>query len=196
MLVSTFKEFAFDVPIVVDKNMVIIKGHARREAAIRAGMDTVPYIIREDLTDAQVKAARIADNKLAESEWDYELLKIEMGGLKELGFDLEQTGFEKNIVDAILSTPEQLNYDGFGDYNGLDGGSEEYSGSNEKQDVEGKKDGRRFVFMASFGTLKNAEDFLKFIGVEPPTFNKNSETKAIDGDKHLEILEDLYARTD
>jgi len=65
-VMESIKEYGFTNPIIVDADMVIIAGHTRREASILAGLDRVPYIVRDDLTPEQVKAYRIADNKLAE----------------------------------------------------------------------------------------------------------------------------------
>jgi DNA modification methylase len=93
-LASMIAEYGHDVPIVVDANNVVIKGHGRLLACKKLGMETVPVIIRADLTPAQAKAARIADNKVAESEWDMDLLRLELTELDELGFDLDLTGFE------------------------------------------------------------------------------------------------------
>jgi len=103
-IASSIAEFKFDQPIVVDAKGVIIKGHGRREAAIRIGLNLVPVIARDDLSPAQVKAARIADNKTAESEWDFELLQDEIALLKDEGFDLSLTGFdmeELGIFDIV-----------------------------------------------------------------------------------------------
>ena len=80
-VLESIKEFKFRNPILVDANMVIIAGHTRREASILAGLTEVPYIVADDLTPEQVKAYRIADNKLAElSSWDEEMLKEELWG--------------------------------------------------------------------------------------------------------------------
>ena len=92
---ASIKEFGFKIPIVIDKDNVIVCGHTRVKAAKRLGLETVPCIIADDLTDAQIKAFRIADNRTAEfAEWDNELLSIELEQLQELDFDLELTGFE------------------------------------------------------------------------------------------------------
>jgi DNA modification methylase len=93
-LASMIAEYGHDVPIVVDADNVIIKGHGRLLACQKLGMTTVPVIVRDDLTPTQVKAARIADNKVAESDWDEDLLRLELTELDELGFDLDLTGFE------------------------------------------------------------------------------------------------------
>lgn len=89
---ASIKEFGFKVPIVIDKDNVIIAGHTRLKAAQKLGLTEVPVIIADDLTEEQVKAFRIADNKVAElAEWDFEKLEME---LKELNIDMNQFGFE------------------------------------------------------------------------------------------------------
>lgn len=76
---ASIKEFGFKVPIVVDKDNVIIAGHTRLKAAKSLGLDTVPCIIADDLTEEQVKAFRLADNKTGElAEWDIEKLHEEL----------------------------------------------------------------------------------------------------------------------
>jgi ParB-like chromosome segregation protein Spo0J len=93
----------FDVPIVVDKNKVIIKGHGRREAALRLGLKSIPVIVRDDLDEYAVMASRIADNKVAESDWDDEKLKFEFGTLQSHDYDLTDTGFDLKEIEKILS---------------------------------------------------------------------------------------------
>mgnify|MGYP003312426855 CR=1 FL=1 len=102
-VLESIKEFGFRNPILVDADMVIIAGHTRREASILAGLEKVPYIVADDLTPEQVKAYRIADNKLAElSNWDEELLKEELWGLQEADFSLEVLGFtELDLKDLF-----------------------------------------------------------------------------------------------
>lgn len=102
-VLESIKEFGFRNPILVDADMVIIAGHTRREASILAGLERVPYIVADDLTPEQVKAYRIADNKLAElSSWDDELLKEELFGLEEVDFPLEVMGFtEMDLKDLF-----------------------------------------------------------------------------------------------
>lgn len=91
------------MPIIIGKDNVIVTGHTRLLAAKKLGLETVPCVIADDLTPAQIKAFRIADNKTAEfSEWDDEMLKLEFEELGELDFDLNLTGFDKSEVEKLL----------------------------------------------------------------------------------------------
>lgn len=94
-VMNSIKEFGFKVPIVVDKNNVIVAGHTRYKASKRLGLKEVPCIIADDLTDEQIKAFRLADNKVSElAEWDKDLLNLE---LNDLQLDMEQFGFIPEI---------------------------------------------------------------------------------------------------
>lgn len=89
---NSIKEFGFKVPIVIDKNNVIVAGHTRLEACKRLGIKEVPCVVADDLTDEQVKAFRLADNKVSEfSKWDFDLLTDE---LKDLDINMEDFGFD------------------------------------------------------------------------------------------------------
>jgi len=101
-LAGAIAEFGFDQPIVVDGDGIIIKGHGRLLASKKLKLKEVPVLVRTDLTPAQVKAARIADNRLAESEWDEDLLKVELLDLKNSSFDLALTGFDTKELDQLL----------------------------------------------------------------------------------------------
>jgi len=95
-LANSIREFGFKNPIVVDKNNVVINGHTRLKACKLLGYKTVPTLIADDLTPEQVKAYRLADNKVAEnSKWDKKLLKAELEGLGDLdlSFDMVDFGF-------------------------------------------------------------------------------------------------------
>lgn len=93
---QSIKEFGFKVPIVVDKDNEIIAGHTRKKAALEIGIKEVPVIIADDLSDEQVRAFRLADNKVAEfSEWDMELLQSELNMLEDLNMD--DFGFDMNL---------------------------------------------------------------------------------------------------
>lgn len=92
---SSIKEFGFKQPIVVDSDGVIIVGHTRYKAAKKLNMQEVPVLYASDLTNEQVKAYRLADNKTAEfSEWDAELLCEELQDLYNASFDMSPFGFE------------------------------------------------------------------------------------------------------
>ena len=101
---SSIKEFGFNSPIILDKDNVIIAGHTRYLAAQKLGLEEVPCINVEHLSPTQIKAYRIADNKVAEySDWEDELLKLELEQLKELEFDLNLTGFEEWETEHLLN---------------------------------------------------------------------------------------------
>ena len=88
---------------LVDKDNVIVAGHTRRRAAEELGIKEVPVLMIEDLTDEQIKAFRIMDNKSNEfAEWDNDLLREEFKILKDTGFDLELTGFSEEDVESEL----------------------------------------------------------------------------------------------
>lgn len=102
-MASLIKEFGFKVPVVARSDGSVVDGHLRLMAARHLGMETVPVVLADEWTEAQVKAFRIAVNKSAElAEWDTSLLALEIEDLKELGFDLELTGFELPELDEIL----------------------------------------------------------------------------------------------
>lgn len=101
---NSIKEFGFKVPIVIDKNDVIVAGHTRYKASEKLGLEEVPCIIVDDLNDEQIKAFRLADNKVSEkAEWNLELLEEE---LRELGLDMNKFGFNdlENISQEIERT--------------------------------------------------------------------------------------------
>ena len=82
---NSIKEFGFKVPIIIDKENVIVSGHTRLKAAEKLGLKEVPCIIAEDLTEEQVNAFRLADNKVGElSEWDESLLGLELENILNL----------------------------------------------------------------------------------------------------------------
>ena len=90
---SSISEFGFKNPIFVDKNNIVVNGHTRLLASKKLGLKEVPVIVIDDLTDTQIKAFRIADNKVAEySKWDYDLLNIELEQLEELDFSMSNFG--------------------------------------------------------------------------------------------------------
>lgn len=99
---ESINEFGFKIPIIVDKDNIIIAGHTRYKAAKKLGLENIPVIKAEDLTEQQVKAFRIMDNKSSEfATWNYEALLIEMDSLKLDDYNLDFTGFELNELEQL-----------------------------------------------------------------------------------------------
>lgn len=103
---ASISEFGFKVPIIIDKDNIIVAGHTRYKAAKKLGLKTVPCIKADDLTDEQVKAFRLADNKVAEqAEWDFDLLNEELEtitmDMEQFGFDLPEDDEEETPTDII-----------------------------------------------------------------------------------------------
>ena len=122
---NSIEEFGFKSPIIVDKDNVIVCGHTRYEASKKLGLDAVPVIVADDLSDEQIRAYRLADNKVSEkAEWDFELLGEEIDTIFSL--DMENFGFEfidteKNKKDTQDKVENILNlgkakFDGVGKY--------------------------------------------------------------------------------
>ena len=113
---SSIAEFGFKNPIIIDKNNVVINGHTRLLASKKLGLKEVPVIVIDDLTEAQVKAFRIADNKTSEyAEWNGELLKLELEQLEGMNFDLECTGFDMDDIEQMLNLGYDYSEDEFGE---------------------------------------------------------------------------------
>ena len=114
-VMESIKEFGFKVPIIIDKNNVIVCGHTRYKASKKLKLDTVPCIIADDLTEEQIKAFRLADNKVSEkAEWDFDLLDDELKGIFD--FDMTDFGFEfeddekptqEVVEDEVPEIPEE-----------------------------------------------------------------------------------------
>lgn len=99
---SSIKEFGFTNPVLIDEQGGIVAGHGRILAAKKLGLDEVPCIELNGLTEAQKKAYVIADNQLAlNSGWDLDMLKLEVDSLKELDFDIDLLGFNDDFLDEI-----------------------------------------------------------------------------------------------
>lgn len=94
---ASIREFGFKVPIIIDKDNVIVAGHTRLKAARKLGLETVPCIIADDLSPEQIQAFRLADNKTAElAEWDPELLLQQLG---QITIDMQQFGFDISSME-------------------------------------------------------------------------------------------------
>jgi len=101
---ASIREFGFVNPVLIDKNYGIIAGHGRVVAARREGINKVPCVWVEHLTEAQKKAYILADNRLAlDAGWDMEMLKVEMEQLQELDFDVELTGFDAGEIERLTT---------------------------------------------------------------------------------------------
>jgi ParB-like chromosome segregation protein Spo0J len=104
----SIKEFGFRQPIVVDTNRIIVVGHTRYRASKKLGLKEVPITIAENLTQEQINAYRIADNRTnEEAEWDLELLKTEIKELELADFNLDLTGFDEDQLNNMLFEEKQ-----------------------------------------------------------------------------------------
>lgn len=92
-IANSIKEFGFTQPVIIDKNNCVVAGHGRILGARKAGLKQVPTVCLEELTEEQIKAYRLVDNKLNESEWDYDLLDEELDLLTE-DINMDLFGFE------------------------------------------------------------------------------------------------------
>lgn len=116
-IANSIKEFGFTQPVLIDRNNCVVAGHGRILGAKKAGLKEVPTLCLDDLTEEQIKAYRLADNKLNESEWDFNLLDEELGMLADnidmslFGFDIageieqeevEKVEFEKRKLCKVI----------------------------------------------------------------------------------------------
>ena len=124
---ESIKEFGFKVPIVIDKDNNIVCGHTRWKACKKLKIDTVPCVVADDLTDEQIRAYRLADNRVAEkAEWDLALLDTELAEIETidmtlLGFDDKQEEIEppqdldddteKESIVITLNIKSQVDYE-------------------------------------------------------------------------------------
>ena len=105
---SSLREFGFVNPIIIDREFNIIAGHGRLMAAKEEGINEVPCVFVDYLTDAQKKAYILADNRMAmDAGWDEELLKIEMEELQNLGYDLGYTGFDEKELEELFGIDDK-----------------------------------------------------------------------------------------
>ena len=103
-IANSIKEFGWQQPLVIDKDNVLIIGHGRLMAAQKLGLDTVPVIRAEQLTEEQVAALRLVDNKTNESDWDFEMLNFEIGNIFDIemadfGFEIEEVSEPAEIIE-------------------------------------------------------------------------------------------------
>jgi len=108
-IAASIREFGFLNPIIIDGDNGIIAGHGRLMAAKKIGLDEVPTVEADHLTDAQKRAYILADNRLAlDAGWDDELLRVEFAELDDVGFDLDLTGF---TPDEIAAYSGEINFE-------------------------------------------------------------------------------------
>lgn len=101
---NSIKEFGFKVPCVIDNEKNVVCGHTRLKAAKKLGIKEVPCIIADDLTEEQIDAFRLADNKTAEiATWDFEKLEIELESIS--GIDMSEFGFD---IDLDEEEPTEI----------------------------------------------------------------------------------------
>ena len=98
---ESIKQYGFVQPIVVDRDGVIVIGHCRALAAKKLGMEEVPCVCVDDLTPEQVNALRLVDNKSNESDWDFDLLSVELPGLDLSAFDFDW-GLRDELNDSVV----------------------------------------------------------------------------------------------
>ncbi len=102
-MVSCIKEFGFRIPIVAKSDGTVVDGHLRLKASRKLGLEEVPVVIADDLSEAQIKAFRLVANQSANwAEWNEEFLRLELLDLKEMDFDLDLTGFDLSEVERYL----------------------------------------------------------------------------------------------
>lgn len=107
---NSIKEFGFKVPIIIDKENVIVAGHTRYKASKQLGLNEVPCVVADDLTEEQIKAFRLADNKTAEiATWDFDLLEQELGEIA--GLDMTDFGFDFLEPEESIEEVKEDNYE-------------------------------------------------------------------------------------
>ena len=109
-IAASIAEFGFTNPILAGSDGVIVAGHGRLAAAQKLGLGVVPVVVLDHLTPTQRRALVIADNRIAENAgWDDELLRVELEGLQDEGFDLDLTGFDADALAELLAGDEPVN---------------------------------------------------------------------------------------
>lgn len=104
---ESIRSFGFKIPIVIDKNNIIVAGHTRHKAALLLGLDKVPCIVADDLDENQIKAFRLVDNKVSEfSKWDFSKLEEE---LAQIDFDSYDFGFEEISAEKLSDFGDNVN---------------------------------------------------------------------------------------
>lgn len=98
---NSIKQFGFKVPIIIDSSNIIVAGHTRLKAAKQLGIDKVPCIVASDLTEEQIRAFRLVDNKVSElADWDYEKLEEELANINSI--DMNIFDFDMSEINDIV----------------------------------------------------------------------------------------------
>jgi hypothetical protein len=142
---NSIKSFGFIQPLVIDGNNEIVIGHGRYEGAKLLNMTEVPCISVSNLSEAEVKTLRLADNKLNESMWDDDLVQLELMDIEEMGFDFS------DIMEFDFDVEE----------------IEDFSEKNQEIDVDGYDDEMELKFKLTFDEYNEAKDKLKEIASTP-----------------------------
>ena len=99
---ASIKEFGFRIPVIAKSDGSVVDDHLRLKAAKKLGLQSIPVILADDLSDAQIKAFRLLANQSANwADWDEDLLKLELEDLQALNFDLALTGFDFNEIQKL-----------------------------------------------------------------------------------------------
>lgn len=153
LLKRSISEFGFKVPVILDSKGVLIAGHTRVLAAKELGIKEVPAVIAEDLTEEQVRAFRILDNKVQEySTWDYDKLATEMDAILESEYDILMTGFREDEIAFITDYDKEILNDGYKEW--ANSGSIDYE-SNDLTSIQSIK--------VHFETEKDRDKFAELV---------------------------------
>ena len=109
-IANSIKEFGFTQPVLIDKNNCVVAGHGRILGAKKAGLKEVPTLCLDDLTEEQIKAYRLADNKLNESDWDFNLLDEELVELDSV-IDMSLFGFELDAEEENEKKNKKIEFE-------------------------------------------------------------------------------------
>lgn len=177
---AAIKEFGFRVPLIVKSDGVLIDGHLRLKAAKKIGLEQVPVMLADDMTEAQIKAFRLSVNKIADlADWDVELLKYEFEDLKDIAFDVSTIGFDVAEITGLFLERENGETDADAEWEGMP----EYS----------QKDKNSFRhIIVHFNSNSDVEQFAKVIGQNltektksiwfPPQERMDTESKRYDNE--------------
>jgi len=167
-IVNSIRQFGFRQNLVIDKNNVVIIGHGRLLAARKMGLESVPCMRVEDLSDEQVKALRLADNRVAESDWDDGLLKLELDNIVDL--DMSDFGFEidtepneddENDLDDAESETDlraSLLHNVFENQERMQFDADNYYGIPSMEPTQ--VCGSQFLRLCDFNDVKNHENYI------------------------------------